>query len=53
MKQVDNKDLPSVPGGTSVPGEAVHIGGCFPPFPLPDPSEPYVPLPLPPTYSKL
>ena len=51
MKQVDNKDLPSVPGGNSVPGESGVVGTCFPPFPVPVETDPFGPVPLPPTFN--
>jgi len=45
MKEVDKKDLPSVPGGSLTPEQSIHIGTCFPPFPAPVVDEPYVPVP--------
>ena len=48
MKPVDPKDLPSVPGGTSVPTQPVPVGTCFPPFPIPDP---VLPVPVSETFN--
>jgi hypothetical protein len=45
MKPVDDKDLPAVPGGTAVPTQDQRFGTCFPPFPIPDPIAPIVPVP--------
>ena len=50
MKEVDNKDLPAVPGGT-LPDQSGRIGTCFPPFPVPVETEPFGPVPLPPTFN--
>lgn len=51
MKQVEKKDLPSVPGGTYLPGTIGDIGPIAPTYPqVPEPDYPAVPIV---DYSKL
>jgi hypothetical protein len=45
MKQVEKKDLPSVPGGTQFPGTIGDVGPITPTFPeVPEPDFPTVPI---------
>jgi hypothetical protein len=45
MKQVERKDLPSVPGGTQVPTTIGDVGPMAPEFPeVPAPDYPVMPI---------
>lgn len=45
MKQVEKKDLPSVPGGTQLPGTIGDVGPMAPDLPVvPEPGYPTVPI---------